>query len=91
MGRAYIHLYAHLCYTHSYKKIKDLQIKIFVKNLARASIFITKKKVTMKHLKEANMSYWQHWKHAMLCGIALIIHAWFPWILKDYTSKRICK
>jgi|TARA_B110000483_G_scaffold232879_1_gene301009 ABC-type phosphate/phosphonate transport system permease subunit len=44
-----------------------------------------------KHLEEANMSYWEHWKLATLTGISLIIHAWFPNILKDYASNKICK
>ena len=45
----------------------------------------------MKHLTEANMSYWKHWYHATTCGIALLIHAWLPWVLKDYASNKICK
>ena len=45
----------------------------------------------MKHLKEANMSYWKHWWHATTCGVALIIHAWLPNVLKDYASNKICK
>ena len=44
MGRAYIHLYAHLCYTHLYKKIKDLQIKIFAKKFGSSLYIYYKKK-----------------------------------------------
>jgi hypothetical protein len=44
-----------------------------------------------KHLKEVNMTYWKHWKIAMSSGVALIIHAWFPNVLKDYASNKICK
>ena len=44
-----------------------------------------------KHLKEANMSYIQHWKHAISCSMALFIHAWFPCYLKDYASEKLCK
>jgi hypothetical protein len=67
-------------------KIKRNQKKKLTKRFISSLICMD-----MEHLREANMGYWQHWWHAMSCGIALIIHAWFPWILKDYTSKRICK
>ena len=36
------------------------------------------------------MGYWQHWRLAMLSSLALFIHAWFPDILKNYASERIC-
>jgi hypothetical protein len=45
----------------------------------------------MNHLKEANMNYFQHLWHALSSGVALIIHAFFPFILKDYASNKICK
>jgi hypothetical protein len=44
----------------------------------------------MRHLEENKMSYWQHWKVAISCSIALFIHAWIPFILEDYASNRIC-
>lgn len=47
--------------------------------------------IDMKHLKKANMSYWEHWWHATTCGIALLIHAWLPNVLEDYASNKICK
>ena len=43
----------------------------------------------MKHLKENKMSYWQHWKMAMKCSLALFIHACYPDILENYASDRI--
>ena len=43
----------------------------------------------IKHLQEQNMSYVEHWSHAMkMCG-ALFIHAWIPSLFTDYTSKKI--
>ena len=45
----------------------------------------------MKHLKDKNIGYWKHWLIATKCGLALLIHAWLPFILEDYTSKKICK
>ena len=44
----------------------------------------------MRHLNENNMTYWQHWWLAISCSIALFIHAWFPFILADYASDKIC-
>ena len=44
----------------------------------------------MNHLKKNKMGYWQHWKIAMLCSLALFIHAWIPDILEGYASERIC-
>jgi hypothetical protein len=60
--------------------------KELVKNPVKNKIMLN-----FKHLKETNMSYFQHWKHAMSCSIALFIHAWFPCCLKDYASKKISK
>jgi len=45
----------------------------------------------MKHLQEAKMNYFQHWLHATTCGVALLIHAWLPNVLENYTSNKICK
>jgi len=47
--------------------------------------------IAMKHLQEAKMNYFQHWWHATTCGVALLIHAWLPNVLKNYTSNKICK
>ena len=44
----------------------------------------------MKHLNYNKMSYWQHWKLAMKCSLALFIHAWYPDVLEDYASNKIC-
>lgn len=45
----------------------------------------------MKHLRDANMSYWQHWLHATKIGLSLLIHAWFPGLLTTYASDHLCK
>ena len=44
-----------------------------------------------KHLKEQNLTYFEHWLTATKCGIALLIHAWLPFVLEDYASNKICK
>jgi len=44
-----------------------------------------------KHLKDNNIGYWDHWFHSTKIGLALLVHAWFPNILKDYASKNLCK
>ena len=43
----------------------------------------------MRHLKDNNMTYWQHWWLAISSSVALFIHAWFPFILENYASKNI--
>jgi hypothetical protein len=43
----------------------------------------------IKHLKEHNFGYWEHWWRAMSCSIALFIHAWCPWWFKNYTSNKL--
>jgi hypothetical protein len=43
------------------------------------------------HLKKKNMSYYRHWRKAMLCSVALFIHAWIPCFFKDYTSNKLKK
>ena len=43
----------------------------------------------MRHLKDNNMTYWQHWWLAISSSAALFIHAWFPFILENYASKNI--
>ena len=43
----------------------------------------------MRHLKDNNMTYWQHWWLAISSSAALFIHGWFPNILENYASKNI--
>ena len=45
----------------------------------------------MRHLKDNNMTYWQHWWLAISSSAALFIHAWFPFILENYASKNYIK
>jgi hypothetical protein len=45
----------------------------------------------IKHLKENNTGYWNHWWRAMSMSIALFIHAWIPDLLKTYASDRMKK
>ena len=45
----------------------------------------------MKHLKENNMGYWEHWWRAIKMSGALFIPAWLPDVLKDYASKELSK
>ena len=44
----------------------------------------------MSHLKEQGVRYWDHWYRAIKISLALLIHAFFPNILKDYASKELC-
>jgi hypothetical protein len=44
-----------------------------------------------KHIKDNNISYWEHWYNSTKIGLALLVHAWFPDILTDYASKNLCK
>ena len=43
----------------------------------------------IKHLKEQNVGYCKHWVRAIKCSLALLIHAFIPDLLKDYTSKEL--
>ena len=43
----------------------------------------------VNHLKENGMGYWKHWYRAMKVSLALFIHAWYPEVLKDYSSKEL--
>ena len=45
----------------------------------------------IKHLKENNMGYWEHWWRAMKMSGALFIHAWQPDVFEDYASKELLK
>jgi hypothetical protein len=44
----------------------------------------------MKHLREKQVGYWQHWSIATRAGLALLVHAWLPDVLSDYASRLIC-
>jgi len=43
----------------------------------------------MKHLKDNEMSYFQHWRRSISMSIALFIHAWFPNVLESYASDKM--
>jgi hypothetical protein len=45
--------------------------------------------MTCNHLSDTGMSYFQHWKRAMLMSVALFIHAWIPEVLRTYASERM--
>jgi hypothetical protein len=67
---------------------------IFIHNkstMASQSIFT-------EHPNEVGMTYWQHMRYALMlsrktlmASIAALIHAFFPFILKSYTSDTIFK
>lgn len=49
-----------------------------------------------RHLKDCNMSYWEHFARALCIALALVglammlvAHAVYPDILRDYTSRKI--
>ena len=44
----------------------------------------------IKHLKEQNVGYFEHWWRAMKISGALLVHAFLPDVLSDYASKEIC-
>jgi len=43
----------------------------------------------MKHLKDNDMSYFQHWWRAMSMSVALFIHAFIPNLLESYASEKM--
>ena len=43
----------------------------------------------IKHLKEQNMGYCEHWLRAMKLSFALFIHAFIPDLFSDYASKEL--
>ena len=52
--------------------------------------FIMMKKIsTIRHLKENNMTYKDHWWRAMSMSIALFIHAWIPSLFTTYASDKM--
>ncbi|OUV75948.1 MAG: hypothetical protein CBC91_06820 [Rickettsiales bacterium TMED131] len=57
---------------------------------------MTLKQKWKKHLKENNMSYWEHWKfavgHGLVCmkaGIYLCIHGMFPCFYRRAGTKLV--
>jgi hypothetical protein len=42
-----------------------------------------------KHLKDNDMSYFQHWWRAMSMSIALFIHAFIPNLFPTYASEKM--
>ena len=45
--------------------------------------------VIMKHLKESNMGYGEHFIRAMSMSIALFVHAFIPSLFETYASDKI--
>jgi hypothetical protein len=45
----------------------------------------------MRHLKDNDMSYTQHWRRSMKLSIALFIHAWIPKFFETYASDELSK
>uniref|UniRef100_A0AAT9JA79 ORF9 n=1 Tax=Nitrosopumilaceae spindle-shaped virus TaxID=3065433 RepID=A0AAT9JA79_9VIRU len=43
----------------------------------------------MKHLKDTNMSYPQHFKRAMSMSLALFVHAFYPNAFPTYASDKM--
>lgn len=52
-------------------------------------IFKTKKIGTIKHIKENNTTYKDHWWRAMSMSVALFIHAWIPSLFPTYASDKM--
>ena len=44
---------------------------------------------TIKHLKENNTTYKDHWRRAMSMSVALFIHAWIPSLFPTYASDKM--
>jgi hypothetical protein len=44
---------------------------------------------TIKHLKENNTTYKDHWWRAMSMSVALFIHAWIPSLFPTYASDKM--
>jgi len=54
------------------------------------------KEYVSKHLKEQEMTYFQHLAHALkyssilaVCSFVLIFHAFFPFVLERFASDRV--
>jgi len=50
---------------------------------------MTDKKFEIKHLRENNMTYKDHWWRAMSMSVALFIHAWVPSLFPTYASDKM--
>ena len=46
--------------------------------------------VMIKHLKETDSGYFEHWWRAIRISGALFVNAFLPDVLSDYASKEIC-
>jgi|APGre2960657468_1045069.scaffolds.fasta_scaffold23881_3 hypothetical protein len=46
-------------------------------------------KSTIKHLKEVDMTYWEHLKFAWGIAAASFIHGIFPFLLSKYVTEKI--
>jgi hypothetical protein len=44
----------------------------------------------IQHLKENNMTYFQHLFFALKIAGSLVIHAVLPWFFKTYASDHLC-
>ena len=44
---------------------------------------------TENHLKENNITYFQHWKRCMVCSLVLFIHGWVPSFLPNYVTEKL--
>jgi len=47
------------------------------------------KKFVIKHLKDNNTTYKDHWWRAMSMSVALFIHAWIPSLFSTYASDKM--
>jgi hypothetical protein len=54
------------------------------------------KELLTKHLREQEMSYFQHLLHALVysatlavCSVVLVFHAFFPFVLEKFASDRV--
>jgi len=50
---------------------------------------LMKKIGTIKHIKENNTTYKDHWWRAMSMSVALFIHAWIPSLFSTYASDKM--
>ena len=44
----------------------------------------------MTHLKDVNLTYFQHWKRAWTIAGVLLVHGLFPDIWKNKASNMLC-
>lgn len=79
---AVISIYAWIC--------EGKGVGVFITRTRIYTIDCIYKYIFMKHLKDNNVTYWYHWRFAMKVSLALFIHAWFPNVLEDYASNKLC-